>query len=342
MRYFEIIKSCKLLKGVDHVNTDDETDEARTARVLKEIANSVQDSIVMEEDHPSRNSDNKLPILDMKVWLDQDSYAVYQHYEKPVANRQVISMQSAQSSACKRSVHVNEVLRRILNTSARLDWSEFVAPALTDYMARMKVAGYDQHYRKKTLEQAIRMHDRMVKEEREGDRPVHRPRDWQAEERRKAKRKKKHSWATKGGCIAPIIIPSTPNSELLQMLREVAQTEAQPGLQFRIIEKGGRTVKRATQKSNPTATGGCAGGDCLACKGGRGTGGPCRKSNILYEIGCRQCPEDQQAVYLGETARNLYTRGNTGRTMTENMLNRLWTGTKLKNMLGLSQTLQPK
>ena len=40
-----------------------------------------------------------------------------------------------------------------------------------------------------------------------------------------------------------------------------------------------------------------------------GTGGPCRKSNILYEIGCRQCPEDQQAVYLGETACNLYNRG---------------------------------
>ena len=92
---------------------------------------------------------------------------------------------------------------------------------------------------------------------------------------------------------------------LLTMLREVAESEAQPGLTFKIVEKGGRTVK----KSNPTASGGCQSGDCLACKGGRGAGGSCRKSNVLYEIACQLCPDDRQAVYLGETARNLYTRG---------------------------------
>ena len=81
-----------------------------------------------------------------------------------------------------------------------------------------------------------------------------------------------------------------------------------PGLKFKIVEKGGRKVKRALQNSNHTASGSCQGGDCLVCKGGRGTGS-CRKSNVVYEIGCQLCPEDSQAVYLGETARNLYTRG---------------------------------
>ena len=166
-----------------------------------------------------------------------------------------------------------------------------------------------QIYRKRTLEQALRIHDKMMKEEKEGVRPLHRPRDWKKEERRKEKRTKKKNWATKGGCIAPIIIPSTPNSELLHSLREVARAEAHPGLKFKIVEKGGRTVKKATRKSNPTSSGGCQGGDCLACKVGRGTGGPCRKSNVVYEIACQLCPDDRQAVYLGETARNLYTRG---------------------------------
>ena len=103
-----------------------ETDEARTARILKEIANSVQNGIVMELDHPNKNDDKKLPILDMKVWLDEDKFAVYEHYEKPVANRQVVQAKSALSSRCKQSVHVNEVVRRLLNTSA-------------DYMARMEL-----------------------------------------------------------------------------------------------------------------------------------------------------------------------------------------------------------
>ena len=54
-----------------------------------------------------------------------------------------------------------------------------------------------------------------------------------------------------------------------------------------------------------TATGGCPSGYFPACKEGRGKGGPCRKSNVLYEFTCQQCP----AVYIGETARNLYSRG---------------------------------
>ena len=39
------------------------------------------------------------------------------------------------------------------------------------------------------------------------------------------------------------------------------------------------------------------------------SGVSCRKNNIVYEVGCQMCPENDQAVYIGETARNLYTRG---------------------------------
>ena len=76
-----------------------ETVEERTARILKEIANSVQKGIIMEEDIPSRNPDAKLAILDMKVWLDEDRCAVYQHYEKQVASKQILKAKSAQSSS---------------------------------------------------------------------------------------------------------------------------------------------------------------------------------------------------------------------------------------------------
>ena len=74
----------------------------------------------------------------MKVWLNEHGLAVYQHYEKPVANRQVVDSLSALSSGCKKSVHVNGIVTKILNTSTRLQWSEYAAPTITDYMARMK------------------------------------------------------------------------------------------------------------------------------------------------------------------------------------------------------------
>ena len=45
-------------------------DEERLAVILKDIADSVLPCIKMEADWPDRNTDKKLPILDMKVWTN--------------------------------------------------------------------------------------------------------------------------------------------------------------------------------------------------------------------------------------------------------------------------------
>jgi hypothetical protein len=69
----------------------------------------------------------------------------------------------------------------------------------------MKIAGYDELYMKNTLQQALRIYDMMVREERVNGKPIHRPKDWCLEERKDKKRKTRHSLGTKGGCIAPQI-----------------------------------------------------------------------------------------------------------------------------------------
>ena len=68
-------------------------------------------------------------------------------------------------------------------------------------------------------------------------------------------------------------------------------------------------MKSLLQRYNPTATAGCFAGDYIACKGGRGSGGQCRRNNVTYEIECGLCQGDEKSVYVGETARNLFTRG---------------------------------
>ena len=40
----------------------------------------------------------------------------------------------------------------------------------------------------------------------------------------------------------------------------------------------------------------------------RGKGGECRKSNVQYCMCCKLCPAEDPTIYIGETARNLYTR----------------------------------
>ena len=196
-----------------------------------------------------------------------------------------------------------------MNFSDRLDWQENIAPIITEYMRRMKTGGYSEGYRKNVLCHALRIHDTMSREHATGVRPMFRPKDWRREERIINKRKKKYDWSTKGGCIAPIIVPATPNGELAKVLREVAEKESEVGLKFRVMEGGGRTVKSVVQKSNPTASPGCGYQDCMACQDGPGEGGNCLRSNVQYEVRCGTCPADTPSVYIGETSRNFYTRG---------------------------------
>ena len=72
---------------------------------------------------------------------------------------------SAHSSGSKRSVHISELVRRILNTSRRLDWSTSVALVLEKYMRRMMAGGYSEKYREDVLRNATAR----LQESREGN-----------------------------------------------------------------------------------------------------------------------------------------------------------------------------
>ena len=282
--------------------------DERLAMVLLDIANDIVDCVQMEADWPTKNADKRLPILDMKTWTNQEGYVMYTHYEKPVSSKTVLHAKSAHSSGCKRSVHTQEVLRRMLNCSRRLEWKEEAAPAVSEYMRRMKVAGYGERYRENVLKQALSVYDNKWKDNEEGVRPVFRPKGYRKEERKREKERKRCDWSKKGGGIAPIFVPATPRSELLKRMRKAAEETEKEGIKFTLVEMGGRTIKSRLQKSNPTATPGCDLPDCPCCMEERGKGGQCHRNNVNYKVTCKLCPKGKEAVYIGETARNLYTR----------------------------------
>ena len=87
------------------------------------------------------------------------------------------------------------------------------------------------------------VYDRMVSDDNEGVKPLYRQKSYQRTERRRAKVNKKHDWSSKGGYIAPIMVPSTPNGELASILRAVVEQEQSSGLKFKILETGGVTFK---------------------------------------------------------------------------------------------------
>ena len=64
-------------------------EEKRTIELIKEIGESIHSSIEIETDCPSNHEDNKLPLLDLKVWLqekDGKKYIMHEHYQKEVSS----------------------------------------------------------------------------------------------------------------------------------------------------------------------------------------------------------------------------------------------------------------
>ena len=231
-------------------------------RLLRKIGDSVHPMIKLEEDFPSNHADRKIPILDLKCWLDENEKAWYEHYEKPVSTRKVLSSKSALDWKTKRNVAVSECVRRLRNCSLDLPWKEKAA-FLSDYMARLKVEGYNEMFRINVLKQAIARFDGMVVAHQWGTQPLYRDKNWNRVERNRQKQNKKSNWAK--DCDSVIFVQSTPNGELARQFREVVDSYPGP-VKFKIVEKGGKSVNSMLKKSNPSRRVGCDCTDCLVCK----------------------------------------------------------------------------
>ena len=138
----------------------------------------------------------------------------------------LISARSAHSNGSKRYVHVSELVRRLSNTSVKLDWDTYAAPILSDYMSRMMQAGYSEDYRKHVLKNALARFDKRISDDKNGVSPMNRPTGYNQVERKKQKKLKKKNWYSKGGYTAPLFVPATPNSELANMLKPIAESES--------------------------------------------------------------------------------------------------------------------
>ena len=64
-------------------------------------------NIRLTVDFPSKNSDGKVAMLDVKMWIGEIDGAkkiLYEHYEKEMASKMVIHARSSVSEANKRTI----------------------------------------------------------------------------------------------------------------------------------------------------------------------------------------------------------------------------------------------
>ena len=148
-------------------------EDFRTARLLREVANTITPMIRMKEDVPSNHQSRKLPILDLEVWV-RGHTIFHQYYQKPMASRVVVQASSAFSTSKKRSILLEEGLRRLRNCSPELEWKEKVV-FLHRFSGDLKRSGHVSSFRRTVLRRVIIKYKTDLTNHVEGNRLLYRP-----------------------------------------------------------------------------------------------------------------------------------------------------------------------
>ena len=198
------------------------------------------------------------------MWIEEINgrrYILYEHYEKEIATKMVIHAKSAIPTRIKRTVLTQEVLRIMLHTSRNLQW-DVVRQHINRLMLKIQLSGYDQKFRYEVTKSAFNAYQAMMEKEERGIRPIQRPKDWQKAERMEQKEKKKKNWYKEGGFDSVLFFPTTPDGKLKKMYHHEIRNS---GLRIKVIERTGKTLKSALQRTNPFKTRNCGRTNCFVC-----------------------------------------------------------------------------
>ena len=80
---------------------------------MEDIANSINGNIQVTSDSPETNSDGKMPVLDLKIWIEHINgipQLVHTFYKKPIASIFTIMKRSAISEGTKKATLFQEVI----------------------------------------------------------------------------------------------------------------------------------------------------------------------------------------------------------------------------------------
>jgi hypothetical protein len=309
---------------------EEEPADERTAKLYRQVANSVMPMIQLEEDFASKNGNGRIPVLDLEVWV-HNNRVHHTFYRKPMASTDLVSNNSALSKQVRKSVIMEEGMRRLRNVSMR-EGKEEKERHMSEFLLDMREAGYKESYRNGMLDTVVgrkaKEEDEHLRWERkeEGGKPAYRTR----EERRKEKEEKgegmegKESWYKKAGHTSVLWVPATREGKLEKKIREVLEKTNPPkGTKIKVVQKGGKTTSSNLILSNPFPRGNCGRKNCAICKqeggGEEGSQGMCFRGNIGYVGFCNRCPiediesgtevgQEVNAVYHGESSRTLYRR----------------------------------
>ena len=305
----------KIVYNSDKVDEDDLIpDDVRTMNVIQSVANSLDENIQVTYDVPSFNTDGRVPILDVKVKINDHGKIEYIFYKKPAANRLGTLKSSAYSIHNKMTILTQECFRRLHNTSEHCD-NKVKENILSEFMIDLKLSGYDERERKIILDGGIKTYFNLKLKERNGIRPFYRSSCEQTVSGTK-KNDKVKNWFRQGvnsdQFKSVMFVDATPGDKLLKMLKSTeSKFMISENFRIKFVPKAGIKLKSLLQrKSIKDQT--CTDNDGNPCVISDGRGiqtSKCKQNRVNYFAKCKTCDMNgKERVYHGETARNLHIR----------------------------------
>ena len=224
--------------------------------------------------------------------------------QKPMASNVVINRKSALSWQTKRSALVGEVSRRLLNMDSQSCLEEG-QEVLNAFCKKMWLSGYSEYERSLILregEARVRNIKNLVAQ---GKRPLYRTAEYKKYDRAIEKQDKKRTWY--GNKESVLFVQATHKERLRTQIQEIADRY---GLNIKVVERGGRTIKAILQKSEVERMK-CYDPECIICLT-TGDKGNCNKENVGYTIKCKTCLEEKPDQSVKEKRQIMH--GETGRT----------------------------
>ena len=200
----------------------------------------------------------------------------------------------------KIAVMVEEGVRRLRNYSRGLDW-ERSRMCLEKFARKLRRSGYPHSFRHQVIKSALDRWKRMCKEEDEGVRPVHRPREFRREERKVAKISKKQNWHQGGSQLsAPLILDPVAGPLVGQLQEECRKGEDKFGIRVVVATRAGQSVRRDA-KVEPLRKVGCDRQECFPCTGAVKKKPDCERNSVGYRTTCLTCQQEGSSILMMES-----------------------------------------
>ena len=305
------------------ITDENKSDSKLTMEIIQEVAQTINPMIKLTIETPCNFKNGKMPVLDIQVGINhaEMNRIDFEFYQKPTKNQLVILANSALSFSKKRTILTQECLRRLRNTKVELG-PEVQKKHINLFMLQLKNSGYTKKFRKEIVDSSYKAFDEMMENDKNGIKPLYRPRHWNAEERKIQKSRKRSNWwntvKSKVQYKTVLFVTPTPGEILMKALQKrEKELNRDDKERVKFVEKGGMKIKNILCKKNPFKKSKCQEKTCPMCFKSEFVEITteevkvlCNTNNVCYRWTCVVCKEqDKVKVYEGESSRSARLRG---------------------------------